>query len=238
MPNQVTNVASDDALTAIYRLQCDEESDVIAARLAERLEVTQPSISSMLRRLQRDQLIEVDSRKRITLTKQGLARAEAMIRRHRLAECLLVGTLGLDWWRAYDEAHLLEHALSPITEHLIRVHLGDPAVSPFGYPIPGVSEPAVISRQTLADLPAGEPAIVERVFEEDQELLRFFDDTALRPGIAVQVVRHQRALGVVEVALAGSVLTMGYPAAQRVWIRPAISDGEQALPEGSVAGQR
>jgi len=228
MPAQVTNVASDDALTAIYRIHHDEQSEVIAARLAERLEVTQPSISGMLRRLQRDQLIEIDSQKRITLTGQGFTRAEEMIRRHRLAECLLVDTLGLEWWRAYEEAHLLEHALSEITEPLVRAHLGDPQLSPFGYPIPGVSTTTTMSRQTLADLDAGEPATVERVFEEDEDLLRFFDDVGMRPGAIVQVERHQRPLGVVEVALAESVVTMGYPAARRVWIQPAPRAEERA----------
>ncbi len=220
MPNQVTNVASDDALTAIYRLEYEDECEVRAARLVERLEVTAPSMSAMLGRLARDELIALDERKRIRLTEQGLARAAEMVRRHRLAECLLVDVLGLDWWRAYEEAHLLEHALSPVTEALISARLGNPARSPAGYPIPGGDAPPVWSRQTLADLQAGQRAEVERVYEEDQELLRFFDEAGLRPGARLTVQRHQPVGGTLDVTVRGRPTVLGYEAARRVWVCP------------------
>ena len=105
MPKQVSNVASDDYLTAIYRLHHDEGQDVIAVRLADRLEITPPSVAGMLKRLIRDGLVEVDARKVIHLTPEGLRRAEQMVRRHRLAECLITEILQVPWWRAYDEAH-------------------------------------------------------------------------------------------------------------------------------------
>src|SRR5258708_18877508 len=109
MPKQVSNVASDDSLTAIYRLHNDEGLDAIAAGLADRLDIPPPSVAGMLKRLLRDGLVSLDRRKVITLTAEGLARAEQMIRRHRLAECLITDVLGVPWWRAYEEAHLLEH---------------------------------------------------------------------------------------------------------------------------------
>ena len=220
MPSQVTNVASDDALTAIYRMAYDEGCEVIAARLAERLEVTAPSMSSMLGRLARDQLISIDDRKRVALEPRGLARAQEMIRRHRLAECLLVDVLGLEWWRAYEEAHLLEHAISPVTERLIRDRLGQPSHSPFGYPIPGDSIPLSVSTTTLGDLDAGAQAEVERVFEEDEDLLRFFDQVGLRPGAPVGVTTHSKVTGTIDISVAGREVVMGYPAARRVWVRP------------------
>ena len=119
MPKQVTNVAADDALTTIYRLSHDEQEEVIAARVAERLDIKPASAAGMLTRLRRDKLVRIDGRKRIALSGTGFARAEQMVRRHRLAECLLVDTLGLQWWRAYEEAHLMEHAISDVTEPLI-----------------------------------------------------------------------------------------------------------------------
>ncbi len=230
MPSQVKNVAMDDALTTIYRIQHDEACDVIAARLAERLDVSAPSISAMLRRLSRAGLIEIDARKRVTLTEQGFARAEAMIRRHRLAECLLVDMLGLEWWRAYDEAHLMEHAISPVTEQLIVARLGAPQASPFGYPIPGLSEaPVPSSGLTLADLAAGEQAEVERVFEEDQDLLRFLEDIGLRPGATVRMLRHGPSRGVLELSVGQASAAIGYPAARRIWIRrPSSEAGKRA----------
>ena len=83
MPKQVTNVAADDALTQIYRLANDEGEEVIAARLAERLELKPASMAGMLGRLKRDKLVKVDPKKRVTLTTDGFRRARNMDRRHR-----------------------------------------------------------------------------------------------------------------------------------------------------------
>ena len=99
MPKQVMNVASNDCLSAIYRLRHDEGEEVIAIRLADRLDVKAPTIAGMLKRLQRDGLVSTDRRKVISLTPEGLRQAEVMLRRHRLAECLLTNILNVPWWR-------------------------------------------------------------------------------------------------------------------------------------------
>jgi len=220
MPSQVRNVASDDVLTAIYRLEHEAQEPVIAARLAEKLEVTAASMSAMLRRLSRDQLIEMDRRKHIRLAPLGYTRAQTMIRRHRLAECLLVDVLGLEWWRAYEEAHLVEHALSSVTEELVCARLGDPTRSPFGYPIPRGDRPSEISTVTLADLSEGDQARIERVFEEDQPLLQFFDEHDLHPGVAVEVLQRQSVSGTTELTIGTGRLVMGLPTAELVWVYP------------------
>ena len=170
MPKQVENVAADDALTTIYRINHDEGGEAIAARLAERLEIRPASMAGMVARLSRDRLVSVDAKKRITLTPAGLVRAENMVRRHRLAECLLVDVLKLEWWRAYEEAHLMEHSISEVTEPLIVEMLDNPSRSPFGYPIPGNPHSHPLSSRRLADLPDGVQSVVERVYEEDEEL--------------------------------------------------------------------
>ena len=178
MPKQVSNVASDDYLTAIYRLSHDEGQDVIAVRLADRLDITPPSVAGMLKRLLRDQLVTLDARKVIRLTPEGLRRAEQMVRRHRLAECLITDVLKVPWWRAYEEAHLLEHGISDITEPNLYETLGRPQRSPFGYPIPGQGPAKKLTMTTLADILEGERVIIDRVFEEDEQLLQFFDEEA------------------------------------------------------------
>ncbi len=218
MPKQVTNVASDDALTTIYRLSHDEHEEVIAARVADRLGIKPASIAGMLSRLRRDQLVSIDGRKRIALTKTGFARAEQMVRRHRLAECLLVDVLGLEWWRGYEEAHLMEHSISDVTEPLIVEKLGSPTLSPFGYPIPGSAHRHPLSQLHLSDLPAGSATTVERVYEEDEELLRFFDAEGIRPGCALEVVEAAPYRGTVTVRLDGRELVLGVQAARRIWV--------------------
>ena len=218
MPKQVTNVAADDALTTIYRLSHDEQEEVIAARVAERLGIKPASVAGMLTRLKRDELVRVDSRKRISLSEVGFARAEHMVRRHRLAECLLVETLGLEWWRAYEEAHLMEHAISDVTEPLIVERLGRPTVSPFGYPIPGSDHGHPLSGCRLSELEAGARTTVERVYEEDEELLRFFHAEGIRPGVEFAVLDVAPYRGTVTIALAGRELVLGLEAAHRIWV--------------------
>jgi DtxR family Mn-dependent transcriptional regulator len=219
VPKQVSNVASDDYLTSIYRIRHDEGQEVIAVRLADRLGITPPSVAGMLKRLQRDGLVRIDARKTIHLTPEGLRRAEKMVRRHRLAECLLTDVLKIEWWRAYEEAHLLEHGISDITEPHLYETLGRPTRSPFGYPIPGGEESVPLSMVTLADIPEGETVEVDRVFEEDERLLRFFDEEQIRPGEKLELESTAPYRGTVTVRLNGREVVMGTQVAQRIWVR-------------------
>jgi DtxR family Mn-dependent transcriptional regulator len=218
MPKQVTNVAGDDALTTIYRLGNDEGEEVIAVRVAERLGVAPPTVSGMLSRLSRAGLIKLDARKRISLTADGAERAEEMVRRHRLAECLLVEVFDLEWWRGYEEAHLFEHAISPVTEPLLIERLGRPTRSPFGYPIPGISSDGRLSERRLADMATGDSTRIERVFEEDEELLPFFDQEGLRPGATVMMREHAPLRDTVMIELDGREVILGMQTARRIWV--------------------
>lgn len=218
MPKQVSNVASDDYLTAIYRLSHDEGLDVIAVRLADRLEITPPSVAGMLKRLLRDNLVTLDARKLIHLTPEGLRRAEQMVRRHRLAECLITDVLKVPWWRAYEEAHLLEHGISDITEPHLFETLGRPQHSPFGYPIPGHSPVKKLSMVTLADVHEDERVIIDRVFEEDEQLLRFFDEEGIRPGFPVTLESVAPYRGTVTARIGERSVVMGTQVAGRIWV--------------------
>jgi len=221
MPKQVSNVATDDYLTAIYRLSHDEGLDVIAVRLADRLDITPPSVAGMLKRLLRDGLVTLDARKNIHLTTEGLRRAEEMVRRHRLAECLITDVLKVPWWRAYEEAHLLEHGISDVTEPHLYETLGRPQRSPFGYPIPGKGPTRKLPMTTLADIKEGQQAEIDRVFEEDEQLLQFFHEEGILPGrtAAVEAVAPYR--GTITVRLNERSVVMGTQVAQRIWVIPA-----------------
>jgi DtxR family Mn-dependent transcriptional regulator len=219
VPKQVSNVASDDYLTAIYRLHHDEGQDVIAVRLADRLEITPPSVAGMLKRLIRDGLVKVDARKMIHLTPDGLSRAEQMVRRHRLAECLITDVLKVPWWRAYEEAHLLEHGISDVTEPHLFESLGRPTRSPFGYPIPGSGRALSLGMETLADVAEGASVKIDRVFEEDEALLRFFDEEHIRPGQTVVVQSVAPYRGTVTAMIDERSVVMGTQVARRIWVK-------------------
>ncbi len=221
MVKQVSNVASDDYLTAIYRMSHDEGQQVIAVRLADRLEITPPSVAGMLKRLLRDGLVTLDTRKIIRLTPEGLRRAEQMVRRHRLAECLITEVLKVPWWRAYEEAHLLEHGISDITEPHLYETLGKPQRSPFGYPIPGQGPARKLTMTTLADIQEGERVTIDRVFEEDEQLLQFFDEEGILPGEPVVLDSVAPYRGTVTARIGERSIVMGTQVASRIWVNRA-----------------
>ncbi len=238
MPKQVHNAAVDDYLTAIYRMSHDEGQEVIAVRIADRLGVTPPSVAGMLKRLIRDGLVYQDAKKRIHLTSEGLRRAEQMIRRHRLAECLLTQVLGVEWWRAYEEAHLLEHGISDVTEPALYEALNRPTRSPFGYPIPGTGEDAHLSRTTLADLKEGESATIERVFEEDEELLKFFFEEGILPGETITLASIAPYRGTVTARVNGRDVVMGTEVAKKIWVCDGGGGERRPQPQGSSGTAR
>jgi DtxR family Mn-dependent transcriptional regulator len=172
----------------------------------------------MLKRLQRDGLVEIDTRKVIRLTVEGLRRAEQMVRRHRLAECLLTDVLKVDWWRAYEEAHLLEHGISDVTEPHLFETLGRPVRSPFGYPIPGPGAARRLPMKTLADVPEGAEVEIDRVFEEDEQLLQFFHEEGIRPGVRVTLEAVAPYRGTITAGIDGRSVVMGTQVAERIWV--------------------
>ncbi len=125
----------EEYLETIFALE-EEGIPVIQARLAERLGKAAPSVSEMLDRLEADDLI-VRSARQIAMTQKGTALAEGVVRKHRLAERLLVDIIGLDWDKAHVEAGRWEHVISDDVEERLVVLLGNPTTCPHGNPIPG-----------------------------------------------------------------------------------------------------
>ncbi|MBV9293520.1 MAG: metal-dependent transcriptional regulator [Frankiales bacterium] len=183
--------AAEDYLETIYELA---ESGVppMRARLVERLGVSAPTVSETVARLVREGLLTLDDRRVIRLTDRGLAAATAVMRRHRLAERLLVDVLKVPWHQVHEEAHRLEHAISDTLEpYLVKV-LGDPGSCPHGNPIPGsVNIVDTAGQIALTDLGDGESAVVRRIDEELEarpEDMRELERQLLMPGHSVTVL--------------------------------------------------
>src|ERR671923_817730 len=128
--------AVEDYLRTIYALE-DEIKPVIAARVADEMGVTPSTMVSTLRRLEREGYVKVERRKEIRLTAEGRQVAERILRRHFLIERFLTDLLGLDWVKAHQEAHRLEHAVSQEVEERLAKLLNHPTTCPHGNPIPG-----------------------------------------------------------------------------------------------------
>jgi DtxR family transcriptional regulator, Mn-dependent transcriptional regulator len=126
-------------LRTIFELE--EEGVVpLRARIAERLRQSGPTVSQTVARMQRDGLLHVQDDRHLLLTAQGKAMATRVMRKHRLAECLLVDVIGLAWEDVHAEACRWEHVMSETVELRILELLGHPTTSPFGNPIPGLAE--------------------------------------------------------------------------------------------------
>jgi DtxR family transcriptional regulator, Mn-dependent transcriptional regulator len=187
-------------LRTIYDLE--EEGVVpLRARIAERLDQSGPTVSQTVSRMERDGLLHVAGDRHLELTDKGRGLAVSVMRKHRLAERLLVDVIGLPWEEVHAEACRWEHVMSEDVERrLVRV-LDNPTTSPFGNPIPGLSELGLagtasgadrINLVRLTELPAGMPvAVVVRQLTEhvqgDVELIGRLKDAGVVPNARVTV---------------------------------------------------
>jgi DtxR family Mn-dependent transcriptional regulator len=183
----------------------EEGVPVIQARIAERLGRSAPSVSEMLDRLREDGYVTRDGR-RLSLTESGQALAEKVVRKHRLAERLLVDVIGLEWHKVHREAGRWEHVISDDVETRLVELLGDPATCPHGNPIPGSRSPAPSAPvRPLAEVHAGERVRLCRVSEEVElnlGSLTLLDEGGFIPGVVAEVGERD-AEGNVEVTVEG-----------------------------------
>ncbi|HEV7189477.1 MAG TPA: metal-dependent transcriptional regulator [Blastococcus sp.] len=184
-------------LRTIFELE--EEGIVpLRARIAERLHQSGPTVSQTVARMERDGLLTVEGDRHLQLSDEGRQLATAVMRKHRLAECLLVDVIGLDYADVHEEACRWEHVMSEAVERKLLTLLGNPSVSPFGNPIPGLEQlrgdaPAggragdgdALTLLSATATAAGRPVVIRRISEQLQEnadLLRVLADQGVRPG--------------------------------------------------------
>jgi DtxR family Mn-dependent transcriptional regulator len=184
----------------------EEGVPVIQARIAERMGRSAPSVSEMLDRLTEDGYVTRDGR-RVSLTESGRALAEKVVRKHRLAERLLVDVIGLEWHKVHREAGRWEHVISDDVEARLVELLGDPATCPHGNPIPGSRSPApATDTRPLAEVDVGERVRLLRISEEVElnlGSLTMLDEGGFIPG-AVARVGARDSDGTMEVTVEGA----------------------------------
>ncbi|MCY3786782.1 MAG: metal-dependent transcriptional regulator [bacterium] len=173
--------AFEEYCETIFEL-AEDDLDVIQARIAERMGISRPAVSEMIRRMQDQGLLEPG--RHIALTEDGMALARQVVRRHRLAERFLTDVLGLSWAEAHAEAGKWEHVLSPRVEEAMSNLLGRPTTCPHGNPIPGsgYSPPESVA---LCDVETGASFVVSRITEELEfvdGVLDFLEDSSMCPG--------------------------------------------------------
>lgn len=187
-----------------------------------------PTVGGMIRRLSREGLVESNAAKDVLLTKHGQRSAATVVRRHRLAERLVVDLLGLELHKAHEEAHLLEHAISPALEQKIMDKLGNPTTCPFGHPIPGSAYVAAKNEITLNQAEVGQVMEIQRIPEDDQELLRYFVENDLIPGTLVRVKETASSRGVITLECRDTEVVFSYEIASILWVCPVEAQSDQS----------
>ena len=159
--------------------------DVIQARVAERLEVSRPAVSEMMKKMEREGMVAVASDGAIALTDDGLTLARQVVRRHRIAERFLTDVLDLNWAEAHHEAGKWEHVISPVVEDALMRVLGNPTTCPHGNPIPGSDYVTPSNALALGSIEVGGRFVVQRIPEElefEPGLLEYLEEAGVIPG--------------------------------------------------------
>jgi DtxR family Mn-dependent transcriptional regulator len=192
-----------DYLKAIYCLE-KEADGVSASRLALALEVTLPSVTSMLKKLASLELVSYIPYLSIALTLSGQRQALEIVRHHRLLETYLQKALGFGLDALHAEADRLEHAISAELEEKIDAFLGRPAFDPHGSPIPD-REGNVRARDLvrLVAIPVGKSAVVRQITCRGAEQLRYLEAIGLVPETEVRVRAGDEGSGILRLGLPG-----------------------------------
>lgn len=221
-------MATENYLLSMFRMN-EQGTHVTITVLSEHLKLLPsdeglgtalPSVGGMIRRMGREGLVETKSNKEIVLTPKGRKAAESVVRRHRLAERLVVDVLGMDMHMAHVEAHRLEHAISPNLEERIVEVLNNPDTCPFGHPIPGSGYKPNKTVVALDMAKEGGDFVVDSVPEDDQGLLEYFVEKNILPGREVRVREKAEARGVITLDSGGDEVVFSYEVATKIRVCP------------------
>ena len=218
MGMQDSRTAFAEYCEAIFELR-EDDLEVIQARIAERLDISRPAVSEMIRRMAAEGLVTLDGG--IHLTDAGVVLAEQVVRRHRLAERFLTDVLELNWAEAHHEANRWEHVLNERVEAAMNRILGQPTTCPHGNPIPGsaYTEPEV---SALTEVAVGGSFTVTRIPEELEfapGVLEFLEENLVKPGMTGTVTAASPD-GTVTLSIEGRHVGIGPFAASRILVSP------------------
>jgi DtxR family transcriptional regulator, Mn-dependent transcriptional regulator len=227
-PHRLGHSGSSEAVEnyakAIYSLQRRAGGEAVSTNdLAERLDVTPASASSMIKKLAELGLVAHVPYKGVQLTPEGERLALEVLRHHRLLELYLSEQLGVPWDRVHDEAEALEHVLSEDLEERIARKLGNPTHDPHGDPIPDahLRIPEEETR-SLAELEPGDHGRFVRVSDSDPAMLRYLTERGVTLGDELEVLERQPFDGPLTVRFGDTLQVLGGPIVAA--IRVAVDD--------------
>jgi len=203
-----------------YRPDTSGAPATLATRVAEMLGVSRASAGEMLKRLENEGLIERGTQKEALLTEAGRARAEKVVRKHRIIERLLTDFMGYTAAESHVHADELGDTFTDDMVERIAARLGNPDRCPHGWPVDTQFEQEEnLQLVPLSDLGAGSRATIVRLAEHDGDLLHWFYEEGLEPGSEIEVADAQGAE--LTVRLNGGERSVGEKAAAGLFVRPA-----------------
>ncbi len=209
----------EDYLKVIYVLESEDEGTT-TTNIANALDVSSASVTNMLKRLAKMNLLEYESYKGAKLTEAGNKIALEILRHHRLLELYLKEVMGYSWDEVHDEAEKLEHHISEQFEDRIAELLNHPTHDPHGDPIPskdGIMP--TMAQLSISEAEENTPYIIGRVKDQDPELLRYLEKIGVLPGSKIEVVEKVPFDGPVKIRLEDNVEQMlGQAVASEVYV--------------------
>jgi DtxR family transcriptional regulator, Mn-dependent transcriptional regulator len=211
--------AIEDYLKAIYVLQ-QGHGQVTTSLVAEYFGFAPPSVTGMLQKLAKLDLVSYTPYHGVALTDRGQRIALEVLRHHRLLELFLVRELGYSWEEVHAEAEVLEHVISETLEARIAARLGHPTTDPHGDPIPFANGTLPISTcQPLTQLSLGATGRVTRVTDQHPDHLRYLADLGLVPGAIITLRARAPFEGPLTLGIEGANHHLDIQMAQAIFIQ-------------------
>ncbi|MFB6076540.1 MAG: metal-dependent transcriptional regulator, partial [Candidatus Nanohaloarchaea archaeon] len=210
----------EDYLKVIFRLEREEGAPVSTSQIADDMDVTPPTVTSMMSKLAERGLVTREKYKGVELTEEGEAIALETIRHHRLLEAYLTEHLDYEWSEVHEEADVLEHHISEVFEQRIADVLDDPPVDPHGDPIPGPDLEPFPDDETapLSSFEAGDRLVVARVSDRDRGELKFLSESGVEPGTSI-VIERVTPVGMYRIAVGDRTCHLPESVAETIRVR-------------------
>lgn len=212
----------EDYLKAIYVLHAETDGTVKTSEIATQLDVEPPTVTSMVKKLAQKTLVNHEPYRGVKLTPTGESVALEVIRHHRLLEAFLTEELDYDWSDVHAEADRLEHHVSETFINRLATKIDDPQVDPHGDPIPSADLDPVeeLTGTGLIDFDEAEVVIVQRIRDQDPDVLRYLAEHGIKPGTRV-TIEAVTPIGMVTVRPFSREATVSLPIgiARSIWAR-------------------
>lgn len=213
--------STEDYLKVIYTLEEGSEKKGISTKdIAAAMNVSAASVTNMMKRLSEMGLVKHESYYGVQLTDTGEKVALEIIRHHRLLELYLKEIMGYSWDQVHDEAEKLEHHISEQFEDKIAELLNDPIYDPHGDPIPSKDGmmPEEMASKPLSEAVTGKDYIIGRVKDQSPELLRYFEEIGIIPGVKISIKKREPLKGPITLKIENHEQVIGFDVAQNIFL--------------------